>query len=246
MSQSPYQQPPFNPQAGYGWPYPTPAPFPPPSATDPGLNQPWYGIGFLPALIRPYKKYADFSGRASRGEYWWYQLGWILLYFAWGIILTMVESATGAGDSGDPLNGFGWFWIVLYGLLLLGSIIPSIALTVRRLHDGNMSGLWMLIGLVPLAGTIWLIVLLASPTHPGPTIYDNPLAGDAAYGPDAVYPPSAGIMPYQPYGYPYQPPMPGGYPVQPYADPYQAPMPGGYPAQPAYPPYQAPPHTPQQ
>lgn len=91
------------------------------------------------------KKYAVFSGRARRQEYWMYTL------FNVGIlvVLMILDAVLGTAP-----------W--LYAIYALGTLLPSLAVTVRRLHDIGKSGWWVLINLVPLVGFIWLIVLLAT------------------------------------------------------------------------------------
>jgi len=89
------------------------------------------------------KKYAEFSGRARRKEYWMFVLFYILI----AIGLSVVESLLG-------------FAGILSGLLGLGLLLPSIAVTVRRLHDTDRSGWWILIGFVPFVGFIVLLVFM--------------------------------------------------------------------------------------
>ena len=83
-------------------------------------------------MIAPLKKYADFQGRARRMEYWMFVLFQILVFIA----LAIVGAIVSGGDSDS----------VLFNLLILipalGFLIPSIAVTVRRLHDSNRSGWW--------------------------------------------------------------------------------------------------------
>lgn len=98
--------------------------------------------------IRPLKRYAEFSGRSSRAEFWWFFLFmiilWFVLYFA---VLGSVMSAVGASQSGSApsagllgaLGGFG----ILMMLVWLVLLIPSIAVQARRLHDTNRSGWWL-------------------------------------------------------------------------------------------------------
>lgn len=95
---------------------------------EPPLDQPWYGIGFGQAFVRFWKKYATFSGRASRGEYWWSYLGITLLSF--GVSLLSLIPIVGT------------FISLIFSLVVL---IPSIAISVRRLHDANRSGWFLLI-----------------------------------------------------------------------------------------------------
>ena len=115
----------------------------------------WY-LGVL-------KKYAVFSGRARRKEYWLFLL--INLLVALGIAI--VESLIGTGG-------------LLGSLYALGVFIPSLAVAVRRLHDTNRSGWWLLIGLIPLIGLIVLIVFFVQDSDAGDNAYGpNPKAGAA-------------------------------------------------------------------
>lgn len=95
------------------------------------------------------RKYAVFQGRARRKEFWYF----VLFNLIVTLVLTVVDVAGGVFD--DDL-GVG----LLQGLYSLAILIPSLAVTVRRLHDTDRSGWWMLIGLIPLVGSIWLLVLL--------------------------------------------------------------------------------------
>ncbi|MGS2591178.1 DUF805 domain-containing protein [Streptomyces sp. NRRL F-5135] len=91
------------------------------------------------------KKYAVFSGRARRKEYWMY----VLANFVITIALSVIEGVAGT-------NG------VIATIYSIGIIIPSLAVAVRRLHDTGRSGWWLLIGLIPLVGSIILIVFMAT------------------------------------------------------------------------------------
>jgi uncharacterized membrane protein YhaH (DUF805 family) len=107
---------------------------------------------FLIAL----KKYATFDGRARRKEYWFF----VLFYILFAIAATFIDVLTG---SFDPMSGLG----MLGTLLALGLFIPSIAVSVRRLHDTDRSGWWFLINFVPLIGAIWFLVLMIFDSTPG-------------------------------------------------------------------------------
>ncbi|MET9687092.1 DUF805 domain-containing protein [Streptomyces sp. NPDC006514] len=91
------------------------------------------------------KKYAVFSGRARRQEYWMF----FLFNLAAAIILLILDGVLGT----SPL---------LYSLYLLAVLLPVLGLTIRRLHDTGKSGWWIFIVLVPVVGFIWFIVLLAT------------------------------------------------------------------------------------
>ena len=112
------------------------------------------------------KKYATFSGRAQRAEYWWFYLISTLIIIG----LSLIDQATGTLDEE---TGMGLL-TTLYSLAIL---IPSIAVGVRRLHDTGRSGWWLLIGLIPVIGSIVLIVFFVLDSEPGDNAYGaNPKA----------------------------------------------------------------------
>lgn len=116
---------------------------------------------FMNYYLAVFKKYAVFSGRARRAEYWYFTL----FSFIVSILLSIVGMIIG-----DSSNIIG----IVYLLVL---IIPSLAVAVRRLHDIGKSGWWCLIGLIPIIGTIWIIVLLVRDSQPGDNVYGpNPKA----------------------------------------------------------------------
>ena len=90
-----------------------------------------------------FKKFADFSGRASRSEFWYFYLFVILVYFA-GIILGFLI----------PF----FFAIVIIAAIIL--VVPSLAVAARRLHDTGKSGWWQLTAFIPYVGIIASIVLI--------------------------------------------------------------------------------------
>ena len=84
------------------------------------------------------EKYADFTGRASRAEYWWYALAIVIA----AIVLSIIESILG-------LNNMVATYGPLSLLFMLGTLVPSLAVGVRRVHDTNRSGWWILLPIVP-------------------------------------------------------------------------------------------------
>lgn len=88
--------------------------------------------------------YAQFDGRASRSEYWWFSLGCFLISSAFGVI----DAALGSS--------------VLTSLFVLGIIIPSLANSVRRLHDTGRSGWYLLLLLIPLVGFFVVLAFFVS------------------------------------------------------------------------------------
>lgn len=101
------------------------------------------------------KKYAEFSGRSQRAEYWYFVLFNIIIVFVLGFIDGIIGTF-------DPVSGYG----LISGLYTLAVLIPAIAVGVRRLHDVGKSGWMLLIGLIPLIGFIWLIILMVTDSNP--------------------------------------------------------------------------------
>ncbi|MDG1461999.1 MAG: DUF805 domain-containing protein [Gammaproteobacteria bacterium] len=97
------------------------------------------------------KKYMQFQGRSRRKEYWYFVLFNILISFA----LAFIDVFSGLYDAD---TGVG----LLSSLYSLALILPSIAVTVRRLHDSNRSGWWLLLCFIPVIGAIVLVVFLAT------------------------------------------------------------------------------------
>ncbi|MCG7607001.1 MULTISPECIES: DUF805 domain-containing protein [Mycobacterium] len=129
-------------------------PWEPLGATDPrDLTLPLYGATFGQAVARFFHSYARFSGRASRSEYWWPQLAFLLALLICGVFIAV------AGDNG-PLGGLA---LVIAGIIMLGCVIPGWALLVRRLHDANLSGWMCLLTLLPYVGLVF--GLLPSKPH---------------------------------------------------------------------------------
>lgn len=100
------------------------------------------------ALLCFTKNYANFSSRAQRSEYWFY----VLIILIANIILGITDATAGTYS---PETNMG----LLGSIFSLATIIPGIAVTVRRLHDIDKTGWWLLIGLIPFIGAIWLLVL---------------------------------------------------------------------------------------
>ncbi|QEH70117.1 DUF805 domain-containing protein [Cellulosilyticum sp. WCF-2] len=96
----------------------------------------WY-VGVL-------KKYADFSGRARRKEYWMFFLINIIIGIVLGFLATILKTS------------------ILSTIYSLAVLIPGIAVCIRRLHDIGKSGWWWFIALIPLVGPIWLLVLVCT------------------------------------------------------------------------------------
>ena len=117
-------------------------------------------------MLLPLRRYADFSGRATRQEYWMFTLFCGLLYAAAVIVLIVVAGVSAQGAKpgldaklgGDEMPiGFA-ILILLVVLLYLALFIPTLAVKVRRFHDQDLSGWLVLIGFIPYIG--WLVILI--------------------------------------------------------------------------------------
>lgn len=112
--------------------------------------------------LKVLKQYADFSGRARRKEYWMF----VLFNIIFAIVAMILDMVLGTASVGYGL---------ISGLYFLAIIIPNIAVAVRRLHDVGKSGWMVLISLIPIIGSIWLLVLMVTDSNPGENQYgQNP------------------------------------------------------------------------
>lgn len=193
--QSNYQQPSYGQPDPYGQPYtqqfaPTSygqqygqglAPYP--GAYD---SSPRPSVTMGQAVRLWLKNWKNFSGRASRSEYWWVVLALGILSTVLMIVFVglMVAAAvtTSAGSGSDAaMGGFlllAWGFMAVVGLV---TFIPSLSLGIRRLHDTNQSGWMYLLSFVPYVGGIILLVLTAQQSNPAGARFDDP--SQPLYGP---------------------------------------------------------------
>ena len=102
-------------------------------------------MNFQQAVQSVFSNYANFRGRACRSEFWWFQL----FLLVGGIVAALLDLFANTNLlGGSPLATLFW----------LATIIPDLAVTVRRLHDTDSGGWWILLGLIPLIGMVVLIV----------------------------------------------------------------------------------------
>jgi len=137
----------------------------------PPLDLPHYGISFGGAIARGFKKYATFAGRASRSEYWWWTLFTFLTYLVLGLVAFAVGTAT-SRDGGRTPGLLAIPLIIVFAVFFLGIIVPTLALTVRRLHDAGYSGLFALFLLIPYLGSLIIVIFALLPSSPAGAIYD--------------------------------------------------------------------------
>lgn len=100
------------------------------------------------------QRFAKFDGRAGRSEFWWFVLANVVAYVVLGILTAVAD-----------------LFIVLYFLYAIAVIVPSIAVAIRRLHDTNKSGWFLLLGFIPFVGFIILLVFYIQEGTPGPNDY---------------------------------------------------------------------------
>ena len=120
--------------------------------------------------LMPLRRYADFSGRSRRKEYWSYLLGVVVI----AIIIGIIEGAAG-------LSGMvGGIYGPLTALFFLGIIVPSIAVQIRRFHDQDKSGWFVLIGLIPILGGLIVLVFMFLEGTKGPNRFGPDPKDEAA------------------------------------------------------------------
>lgn len=107
-------------------------------------------MNFQEAVQTCFRKYADFTGRASRSEYWWFVLAYLIVAIVAGFIHE-----------------------VLYFVVVLAFLLPLLAAGARRLHDIGKSGWWLLLGLIPLVNLV-LIYFAVQPSQPDSNEYGAP------------------------------------------------------------------------
>ncbi len=121
-------------------------------------------MGMQEAVRSVFSKYVDFTGRARRAEYWWFAL--------FSVVVSLILMGLQSMLFGVAFGQMG----ILSGLWSLATILPSIAVGVRRLHDLDKSGWWLLIALVPIIGGLLLLYWFVQ----------RGTVGQNQYGPDPV------------------------------------------------------------
>ncbi len=126
-------------------------------------------------MFQPLRKYADFTGRARRMELWLFWLLLIGIQIVFSILIGLVAGPTAAvADPTDPfavLNGPAKALYGVFFLMMLALLIPSLAVSIRRLHDTNRTGWWLLLGLIPFLGALVLLIFYLLDGTPGPNKY---------------------------------------------------------------------------
>ena len=114
------------------------------------------------------KKYAVFSGRARRSEYWFFFLWYLIISIGCAILDSVIGTRTAQGVG------------LIGGLYALALLIPSLAVAVRRLHDTGRTGWWLLILFIPVIGALVILVFTLLDSQPGDNEYGpSPKPGNA-------------------------------------------------------------------
>ncbi|MEM9583270.1 MAG: DUF805 domain-containing protein [Pseudomonadota bacterium] len=129
-------------------------------------------MGPIGATASVFRNYVSMDGRATRAEYWWWGFTYTAICLA-STTLSVLSVQPGWPQMVALVNG------ALLFAFLLATIVPSLTVTVRRLHDTGRSGFWMLITFIPLIGAIWFLILMVLPSEQGENRFGpDPLASD--------------------------------------------------------------------
>ena len=132
-------------------------------------------------MLLPFRRYADFTDRSSRSEFWLF----VLFLAVASSALTVVDTALGLGghidrvwstSGGGVYAGTNWTGGLLTALFWLTTLIPSLAVSIRRLHDTNHSGWWLLLMFAPVFGWLALLIFYVQRSWPLPNRWGAPAA----------------------------------------------------------------------
>ena len=129
-------------------------------------------------MLMPLRRYAEFSGRSRRKEYWMFALGLIIVYALCFLVLG------GLGAAASDREGGGALFMIPIMILALALFIPSLAVQVRRFHDQDKSGWFVLLSLIPFVGGLVVLVFMCLEGTRGPN----------RFGPDPKDPASAEVF----------------------------------------------------
>lgn len=120
--------------------------------------------------LKALRNYANFDGRARRKEYWFFYIFQLIALMALSLIASIIGGITGDPESAVVLA------IVFSFVYMLVTLIPNLAVSVRRLHDTGHSGFWLLLGLIPMGNLVLLVFMCIDSSR-----------GDNDYGPSPKY-----------------------------------------------------------
>ena len=122
------------------------------------------------AIIENFKdiitnKYAQFEGRANRAEFWYYVLVYIVIAVVFSTLISLFAN----------VSMLRMIFMIIYVIIMLALLVPTIAVSVRRMHDIGKEGAWVLINLIPFIGGIWFLILAIKESEPGTNRFDKEL-----------------------------------------------------------------------
>ena len=118
-------------------------------------------------MLMPYRRYADFSGRSQRKEYWMFMLFYIIVAVVCTVL--MIGGGMALDESGQSEPGpLFWLGVAALVIFVLGSLIPSVAVQVRRFHDQDKSGWLVLLGFIPYVGGLIVFIFMCLDGTRGP------------------------------------------------------------------------------
>ncbi|MDO8913046.1 MAG: DUF805 domain-containing protein [Phenylobacterium sp.] len=128
-------------------------------------------------MLQPLRKYADFNGRARRSEYWLFALFVALVQMAAGILSWFVGGDLSRDAFATPASAV--IALIYFGFCLY-ILIPSLAVSFRRLHDSGRTAWWLLLGLIPILGQLVLLIFMILDGTPGDNRYGASPKGPAS------------------------------------------------------------------
>ena len=145
-----------------------------------------YTVSFGESIRRAFRNYCNFRGRASRSEFWWFNLfvgliitGLYILLLAGVIQVVLMSPLSYAAMPGSGVDLILFFPVFLILGFIIAVFLPSLGLLFRRLHDTGRSGWWYLLSFIPYVGSIIILIFCCLPSDP----YEN----DYGEVPNLVY-----------------------------------------------------------
>ena len=108
-------------------------------------------------------KYAQFQGRADRAEFWYYALVYIVIGVVFSALISLFAN----------VSMLRMIFMILYVIIMLALLVPTLAVSVRRMHDIGKGGGWIFINLIPFIGGIWYLLLAIKESEPGVNRFDK-------------------------------------------------------------------------
>ncbi|MGV8848790.1 MAG: DUF805 domain-containing protein [Propionibacteriaceae bacterium] len=131
------------------------------------------------------KNWKNFSGRASRSEFWWAYLAIVIAETVIAVVFTIIGVVISAATNSSDIMAVVMLLLMgVVGLGALAALVPTVAMGVRRLHDTNQSGWMYLLTFIPYVGGIILLVLMAQPSNPMGARFDD--RAQPLYGPENI------------------------------------------------------------